>query len=78
MPITYKGHQTLEHTWQDKANRLIADASFDAYTKANKGRKRHVPYSIPQYAEDLVECLAFNDEERAKAIFIRHADGWAR
>ena len=72
------GLETTEMTWKTKAHRLIADASYNAYERANRGRKRHVPYSIPGFAQDLVKCLETNDEETAKAIFIRHADGWTR
>lgn len=64
----------VQDIWREKANKLIEKMSFDAYKKANilpsgQKRKKHVPYSIPFHAEQLVECLKDNDEERAKAIF---------
>jgi hypothetical protein len=67
-------------TWEDKANQIIADMSADAYRAANimkNGRKRkhHVPYTLPETALALVECLGTNDEERAKHIFQRIAHG---
>jgi hypothetical protein len=64
--------------WRDKAERIIGTLSQQAYHDANAPkhgrpwRKRHVPYSIPQLAKDLVECLNTNDEERAKALFLSY------
>lgn len=43
-------------------------------TKAGKRRKRHVPYSVPQAAQDLIDCIKTNNEERAKAIFLFNYD----
>lgn len=65
-------------TWRDKANRVISADCMAEWREANtlpngRRRKRHVPYSVPKTAQELVECLKSDDEERAKAIFIRLA-----
>lgn len=66
-------------TWRDKANRIIAEMSFDAWHKANTRRdgaryKKHRQYSIPEVAQELVVCLGMHDQQaaelRAKQIFI--------
>ena len=46
-----------------------------AYNKANtrkdgKPYKKHRPYTLPQWCDDLVKALGDDDEEAAKAIFI--------
>lgn len=53
-------------TWQDKANKIIADYSYQAWLNNNK----KPGYIIPSIARDLVDCLNTNNEERAKAIFV--------
>lgn len=62
-------------SWQEKAHRIIAALSRESWAKVNilkngRQRKKHVPYTIPEAAADLVECLKTNDEERAKAMFV--------
>lgn len=66
-------------TWCDKANRIIAELSWDAWHKANHNKqgkryKKHRPYSVPEDAQMLVECLGDHDqkcgEERAKRYFV--------
>jgi hypothetical protein len=63
--------------WEEKANRLIASACYQSYVKANTMKngeryKKHVPYIVPQIAENLIACLNKNDEETAKAIFLSY------
>jgi len=59
--------------WIDKAERLIASLSLDAYRTANPiPRKRHKPYTIPPLARELVECIGTNDEHRAKRLFLSY------
>ena len=65
--------------WELKAHRLIARMARTEYERANRlrnGRLRaaHVPYSLPDAAHELVECLAARDEERAKSIFLVNYD----
>lgn len=60
--------------WRDKAEWIIAADAKDAYERANRLpngrlRKKHMPYTISDRAEQLVKCLGNNDEEAAKAIF---------
>jgi hypothetical protein len=61
-------------TWQAKAHRIIKAACEQSYRQANyrRGRKlkRHHPYTVPAIAEQLIECLNTNNEERAKALFL--------
>ena len=62
-------------TWRNKAEKQIQSICRAEYlrvntTKSGKKRRRHVSYTIPQEALDLLECLNTNDEERAKAIFV--------
>ncbi len=64
--------------WRQKAHVIIAKLNLDAWHKANhdkngKRYKRHRPYTPPEDAQTLVDCLNKNDEERAKALFIRLA-----
>ena len=66
--------------WKDKASQVIAEMSMAAYlaanTRPNGGRyRKHRQYRIPDDARMLVECLARDDEEAAKAYFIRRAYG---
>lgn len=60
--------------WQDKAHRIIASLCREAYIAANNGKKRHVPYDVPDTAKRLVECLSRNDELEAKRIFMYDYD----
>ena len=67
--------EEIEAAWRNKANVLIGALCFESYRAANttlggKVRKRRVPYSVPELAKDLIECLNTNDEEQAKAIFL--------
>ncbi len=64
---------TTIEAWKRKAHRLIADMCRESYLLANKGRKRHVPYSVPADAAFLIECLTNNDEVGAKNYFIKRA-----
>lgn len=62
-------------SWRTKAHRLIGEMSQSAYHAANvlpngRIRKRHVPYTLPRLADDLVAALDNDDEMSAKAIFV--------
>lgn len=61
--------------WEQKCHRVIAELCLSSYVRSNRlpdgsFRKRHVPYSVPEIAERLVKCLADDDEETAKSIFV--------
>lgn len=64
------------NTWESKAKRIIRLLCERSYREANfrNGRKlkRHVPYSVPEIAQELVRALGNNDEETAKAIFLSY------
>ena len=63
--------------WRDKANKIIGDLCYESYRKTNfkpngkRKSKKHIPYSIPIMAEELLDCLKRDDEIRAKQIFMR-------
>lgn len=76
--INERENLMVHNNWQDKANRIIAQECKRSYEQKNRLkngqlRKKHVPYPVPELAEELIECLGQNDEERAKAIFINLA-----
>jgi hypothetical protein len=63
--------------WQDKAQKIVSELCMESYRRANyfsngKKRKRHVPYSVPSMALDLLKCIKNDDEETAKAIMLRY------
>lgn len=69
-----EARKKIDRAWQGKAERLIAEACFAEWEKANrrpdgKLRRRHVPYRVPAFAEELVRCLGEGDEEAAKVMF---------
>ena len=62
-------------TWQDKAHRIIGILCYESFIKANTRKhgglyKKHKPYSVPDIANELVVCLANDDEKTAKTIFM--------
>jgi hypothetical protein len=68
-------------TWEDKAHRLIAKMAMQAYEQSNRLsngrlRKKHVPYSLPEMAHQLVAILGDHDrasaELHAKQLFLSH------
>lgn len=64
--------------WQEKAHRLIGNVCRNSYEHAQiskltgKRYKKHVPYSVPSFAQDLIDCLNTGNEERAKALFLSY------
>ena len=67
-------------TWRDKAHRIIGEMCFAEWDKTNTrpdGRryKKHRQYHVPEMAKALVDCLAHDDEERAKSLFLALAGG---
>jgi hypothetical protein len=62
-----------------KAHRIIAALSLASWRAVNvlpngKRRARHVPYSIPDTARQLIDALNRDDEHAAKAIFVHSYD----
>lgn len=60
--------------WKCKAHEIIAELCTASYRQANflpngNKRKKHVPYSVPALAQELVKCLNENDEVSAKSWF---------
>ncbi len=63
------------NSWREKANKVIYDLCKQSYLKSNllpngSLRKKHVPYSVPEEAIELIDCLNTNDEARAKSMFL--------
>ena len=61
--------------WRTKAQDEILKLCRQSYVQANtrkdgKRYKKHQAYAVPVLAEELVDCLNTEDEERAKAIFL--------
>ena len=58
--------------WEKKAHKWIHELCKESYINANKKRKKHVAYSVPNLAEELIHCLKNNNEEQAKFIFLAY------
>lgn len=54
--------------WQIAARGMIADACLAEYRKVNSGRKRHVPYAIPEWCRPMIDALEANDETETKRL----------
>lgn len=67
----------MHDAWRDKAHRLIGDMCLAAYQKVNPqpryGKRKAKPYQVPALAQELVECLNTNNEDKAKGIFLGYA-----
>jgi hypothetical protein len=62
--------------WEYKAEKIISELCLESYKQANyfkngQKKKKHVPYSVPAIAQELLNCIKTDDEEKAKAIFIK-------
>lgn len=65
--------------WRNKVNQVILSLCADAYKKANilpngQKRKRHVPYSVPELAQELVKALGEDNEEKCKSLMMWEYD----
>ena len=61
--------------WRNKAHTEIAKLCKESHRQANTNKsgkpyKRLRPYSVPELARDLIDCLNTDDEHRAKSIFV--------
>lgn len=68
----------MSKAWRAKAHRVIYDMCHRSWLQQNTGRdgklyKNHRQYSIPELAQELIECLGMHDQKlgeyRAKQIF---------
>ncbi|WP_157266582.1 hypothetical protein [Azohydromonas aeria] len=59
---------TTYAAWQLAAKKMVADACMVEYRKANDGKKRHVPYRIPEWCMPLLNAVERDDEEETKRI----------
>ena len=69
-------------SWEKKAHALIGVYARESYTRANKGRKRTVPYTLPEIADALVKALGIHDhkarEAEIKRLFeVERLGAWA-
>ena len=67
----------MSDAWKKKADKVIFDlcmAEYDREKAKMKGKKKRVRYTVPEVAEDLVDCMYKDDEERAKAIMLEYND----
>jgi hypothetical protein len=64
---------SISDAMRAKAHEMIAAdclASYKAVNPPKRKRKRHVPYSVPQRAADLIAALDADDAERCAAILL--------
>lgn len=62
-------------SWETRVKRVIYQLCREAYLKANTSKsgsryKKHIPYSIPETARNLIDALDRGDEETAKALML--------
>lgn len=55
-------------SWQDKVKESIAAQCLAAYEQANKGKRRHVAYRVPDLAAAMVAALNSDDETEGKRL----------
>ncbi len=65
-------------SWRDKAHAIIAAECRRSYEQANRLpngrlRRRHVPYTVPALAQQMIDYLGRDAEHEAKAEFVRLA-----
>lgn len=74
----------MAEQWETKAQTIIRELSEQAYRSVNyykngTRRRKHVPYSLPVLATQLIAVLGWHDrveaERQAKAMFIMYAQG---
>lgn len=65
----------MEKTWRHVLDQMIAEQCKAAYEAANKGRKRHVPYPVPECAMAMVEALNKDDEYEGKRLMLVYRTG---
>ena len=62
--------------WQDNIKKMIAAQAKVAYQKANpKKGKMHIPYTMPEIAVAMTECLNRDDEKEAKRLMLLYRRG---
>lgn len=55
-------------SWENAVKKCIAAEAKQAYEKANRGRKRYVPYVLPEIAEHMLAALNDGDEAEGKRL----------
>lgn len=59
--------------WINRANKIIAEHALEQYKKLNpKPKKKHQPYSLAGWVEDLIKAIGDNDEVTAKSIMLHN------
>jgi hypothetical protein len=67
----------MSDKWRHRAQRVIYDLCIAEYEREKsrlKGKKKRIEYSVPEMAENLIECLNTDDEGRAKSIMLEYND----
>lgn len=62
-------------SWQDNVKKAIAAQCLAAYRQANKGKKRHVAYPVPDLARAMVDSLNVDDEKEGKRLLLIYRTG---
>ena len=62
-------------SWHDKVKQAIAEQCLAAYRQANKGKRRHVPYRVPDLALAMVAALNCDDEIEGKRLLLLYRTG---
>ena len=70
-------------SWELKAHSIIKELCIESYQQSKAGNaKRHKPYAVPLFAQELVKVLGWHDraaaEYKAKQMFAAYHDGLAR
>ena len=61
--------------WQDKVKEAIAAQCESARITARGTRKRHVPYSVPYLAQEMVKALNQDNEAEGKRLLLIYRTG---
>ena len=54
--------------WQLAARKMVGDACLEEYMKANEGKKKHVPYKVPDWCAPMLKAVEEDREEDCRAM----------
>ena len=66
-------------SWQDRVKQVVSSLCRESYLQSNTKKdgklyKKHRPYSVPDLAIELIDCLNRDDEKTAKSIMLYSYD----
>jgi hypothetical protein len=66
--------------WEQKASSIVKKLAQAAYEDSgNRVGKKHKPYRLPVFADELIKCLNMHDrqeaEKRSKSLFALYHEG---